>query len=106
MQTSQEYFEFQTRIFAEMAELTRAKNADYAGGTDNPFANFDEAAGFGVDPLVGLCVRMGDKMQRLKAFCKTGTLQVQTKGDTVADIFRDFIGYSVLALGMLERNKS
>jgi hypothetical protein len=47
---------------------------------------------------------MGDKMQRLKAFCNGG-LSLETNGDTVADIFNDLIGYSSIALGMLERKK-
>ena len=68
------------------------------------FANFDEAEGFGIDPIVGLSLRIGDKMQRLRAFCNAG-LSLETKGDTVADIFKDLIGYSTLALGMLERKK-
>jgi hypothetical protein len=100
------WFSFQADTFNDIATLTRKKNNDYTGGADttNPFANFDEANQFGVDPLVGLSVRMGDKMQRLKAFCNAG-LSLDTKGDTVADIFKDLIGYSAIALGMLERRK-
>lgn len=100
------WFAFQSEQFRKISELTRKKNDDYTGGseTSNPFANFDEANEFGVDPLVGLSVRMGDKMQRLKAFCNGG-LSLDTKGDTAADIFKDLIGYSTIALGMLERRK-
>ena len=101
------WFSFQAEQFRNISELTRKKNNDYTGGayTSNPFANFDEAESFGVDPLVGLAVRMGDKMQRLRAFCNKG-LSLETEGDTVADIFRDLIGYSTIALGMLERDKT
>lgn len=100
------WFAFQAEQFRNICELTRKKNDDYTGGatTGNPFANFDESEEFGIDPLIGLSVRMGDKMQRLKAFCKEG-LSLQSDGDTVADIFKDFIGYSVIALGMLERGE-
>lgn len=100
------WFNFQAETFQDIAILTRKKNDDYTGGAGapNPFANFDEANEFGVDPLVGLAVRMGDKMQRLKSFCTSG-LALKTKGDTVADIFKDMIGYSAIALGMLERRK-
>jgi hypothetical protein len=100
------WFTFQENAFQDIVSLTRKKNNDYTGGADtpNPFANFDEANEFGVDPLVGLSVRMGDKMQRLKSFCNAG-LSLETKGDTVADIFKDMIGYSSIALGMLERRK-
>lgn len=98
---------FQAEQLQQIKELTRRKNDDYTGGavSSNPFANFDEAAAFGVDPLVGLSIRMGDKMQRLRAFCSSG-LSLESKGDTAADIFKDLIGYSCLALGMLERKNS
>lgn len=100
------WFAFQAEQFNRISKLTRKKNDDYTGGacTTNPFANFDEAGDFGVDPLIGLSLRMGDKMQRLKAFCNGG-LSLETNGDTVADIFNDLIGYSSIALGMLERKK-
>ena len=100
------WFNFQSETFSDIVTLTRKKNDDYTGGADtpNPFANFDESNEFGVDPLIGLSVRMGDKMQRLKSFCNAG-LSLETKGDTVADIFKDLIGYSAIALGMLERRK-
>mgnify|MGYP001158654316 FL=1 len=100
------WFAFQAEQFKRISKLTKKKNDDYTGGsfTSNPFANFDEADDFGVDPLIGLSLRMGDKMQRLKAFCNGG-LSLETNGDTVADIFNDLIGYSSIALGMLERKK-
>lgn len=102
-----EWLKFQAQVFDEMKALTLKKNQDYTGGkdADSPFANFDEASSFGVDPLIGLCIRMGDKFQRLKSFAKTGCLALNTPGDSVEDIFRDLIGYSCLALGMLERKK-
>lgn len=86
---------------------TAEKNADYTGGKaePNPFQNFDLSSDFGVDPLVGVCVRMQDKFQRAKAFCKQGNLSLNEKGDTVEDIFRDLIGYSLIAIGMLHRAK-
>ena len=59
----------------------------------------------GVQPLVGLSVRMADKFQRLKAFCRDGKLSVNDHGDTARDIFRDLVGYSLIAIGMLERDK-
>lgn len=101
------WFSFQAEQFRQIKALTRKKNDDYTGGanTANPFANFDEADEYGVDPLVGLAVRMGDKMQRLKAFCNSG-LSLESKGDTAADIFKDLIGYSCIALGMLERKNN
>lgn len=86
-------------------DMTANKNNDYTGGKgcDNPFANFDKSVEFGVHPLTGICVRMQDKFQRAKALCSDGSLSVNTKGDQSKDIFRDLIGYSLIAIGMLER---
>ena len=88
-------------------ELTGRKNSDYTGGDgcNNPFANFDASVVFNVDPLTGVCVRMQDKFQRAKAFCSSGSLEVNTDGDQEKDIFRDLIGYSLIAIGMLERSE-
>jgi len=87
--------------------MTANKNSDYTGGKTchNPFANFDGSTEFGVHPLTGICIRMQDKFQRAKAFCSDGSLQVNTQGDQSKDIFRDLIGYSLIAIGMLEREE-
>jgi hypothetical protein len=102
------WYSFQRQTFDDLAAFTRKKNDDYTGGkgeADNPFANFDESLSLGIDPLTGLTVRILDKIQRLKAFTATGGLSVTTKGDAVEDIFKDLIGYSTIALGMIERSK-
>ena len=87
--------------------VTKKKNSDYTGGTQacNPFANFDQANEFGGDPLVGVNVRMADKFQRAKALCRDGKIALNDKGDTVDDIYRDIIGYSLIILGMLARQR-
>lgn len=100
--TTEEYFAFIDKICDEMKTLVRAKNADYTGG-ESPFANFKEAEMYGVDPIVGLSVRMGDKMKRLQSFCKQGKLEV--KGEGLSEIAKDFIGYSWLLLGMIEEKR-
>lgn len=97
---------FRTLEIQHILELTANKNSDYTGGDtcDNPFANFDASTEFGVEPLTGICIRMQDKFQRAKAFCSFGSLRVNTEGDKAKDIFRDLIGYSLIAIGMLERD--
>tara|TARA_X000001388_G_scaffold76694_1_gene74751 strand:- start:165 stop:497 length:333 start_codon:yes stop_codon:yes gene_type:complete len=99
--------EFRQKQIEEILEITSQKNCDYTGGNscNNPFENFDGSKDFGVPPLVGVCLRMQDKFQRAKAFCSDGSLKATTDGDQVKDIFRDMIGYSLIALGMLERDK-
>lgn len=100
----EEYIEFQDALFEEMKTLTKAKNQDYTAGSGDPFANFRESEGFGVDTLRGLCIRMGDKFQRIKAYMVNGELAVANEG--LEDAFKDLIGYSCLALGLLEEQKT
>lgn len=100
--TTEEYFQFIDTLNKEMVSLVKRKNADYTSGK-GPFANFKAAKNYGVDPLVGLSVRIGDKIQRLQSFCSMGELQVENEG--IGDVFRDLIGYSWIALGMLEEQK-
>ena len=99
---------FRQEEIDSILEMTANKNTDYTGGKTchNPFANFDSSTEFGVHPLTGICIRMQDKFQRAKAFCSDGSLEVNTKGDQSKDIFRDLIGYSLIAIGMLEREES
>jgi hypothetical protein len=99
--------DFRKQTVDDILSLTAKKNADYTGGVaeSNPFENFDLSTDFGVDPIVGVCVRMQDKFQRAKAFCRQGNLALTTKGDAVEDIFKDLIGYSLIIMGMLEREK-
>lgn len=98
-----EYLDFAQKTCAEMLQLIEKKNADYTNGSDSAFANFDVASDFGVDPLLGLCLRVSDKFQRIKSFAKKGELQV--KGEPVEDAWRDLIGYSLVALAMLSEKK-
>ena len=98
--------EFRAAEIQHIMELTANKNSDYTGGEtcDNPFANFDASTEFGVEPLTGICIRMQDKFQRAKAFCSDGSLNCTTKGDQSKHISRHLIGYSLIAIGMLDRH--
>lgn len=102
MNKTELFFKFVENEQTQLLELMRAKNADYTNGS-GPFANFEVAEDFGVSPLTGLLLRMSDKFQRLKSFSRCGKLEVT--GEGVEDAFRDLIGYSYLALGMLKDSK-
>jgi len=106
MFTKTKYFQFIDETFTDMRALIERKNNDYTAGSreTDPFRNFREARDFGIDPLAGLANRMNDKFNRVKAFCATGNLAVKTEG--VEDAFKDMIGYSLLALGMLQEQKN
>jgi hypothetical protein len=101
------YDEYRELVVKRLLDVTAKKNNDYTTGESatNPFANFDRSTDFGVHPLTGLCIRMQDKFQRAMTFAKDGKLEVSEGNDQVEDIFLDLMGYSLLALGMLERDK-
>ena len=80
------------------------KNHDYRGGSGDPFANFRGSSAFGIDPVVGILLRMQDKMQRIKTFAEKGELKV--KGEGIEDAIIDLINYSVLAHGMCQEERA
>jgi hypothetical protein len=100
--TQGEYIGFMQKTFKEMEELIIAKNSDYSEGVD-AFKNFRKSLDVGVDPLVGLRIRVGDKIQRIDAYIKRGDLKVIS--ESVEDSWRDLIGYSMIAIGMLEEKR-
>lgn len=77
-----------------------AKNRDYRGATQDPFANFRGSEFLGVDPILGILMRCMDKFQRIRSFATTGTLAVQA--ESFEDAVVDVINYMVLAAGMAE----
>ena len=98
----EQYLALVDRELDNMKDLIRRKSHDYTGD-GGPFANFEDTGGL-CDPFVGLLLRMGDKMQRLRTFAKKGTLQV--KGEGAQDAAKDLIGYALIAIGMLEAQEA
>jgi hypothetical protein len=92
--------EFTQALYGDLIQVLKDKNNDYTAGSCSAFANFDASRDYGVPPLVGLCVRMGDKVKRVQTFCKNKTLAVE--GEYVQDAFKDIIGYCTIALAMIE----
>lgn len=105
------YNKFREELVQKLLDVTAKKNNDYTTGSGddamqmNPFANFDRSMEYGVQPIVGLCIRMQDKFQRSMTFAKDGKLAIDEGNDSVRDIFFDLAGYCLLAMGMLERDK-
>jgi hypothetical protein len=84
-------------------EIMKAKNHDYRGGSDDPYANFRNTENFGVHPVVGIMIRMNDKMMRIKTFVEKGELLV--KGEGIDDALMDLINYTRLIAGYIEEEK-
>lgn len=84
------------------ALMTR-KNHDYTSGSGDPFANFRGSSYLGIDPVLGVMLRMQDKMMRVRTFVEKGELKV--KGESIKDALIDLINYTVLMYGIIEEGK-
>lgn len=84
-------------------DIMVAKNHDYRGGGGDPFANFRGSNTFGIDPIVGILLRMQDKMMRIKTFAEKGQLKV--KGEGVEDAILDIINYAALIDGLCREER-
>lgn len=85
---------------AKCRDIMRRKNNDYTGGqgTDDPFANFNMSSAFGVHPALGVVLRIGDKLQRIRSFANDGALQVS--GETIDDACEDIVNYAIIIKGI------
>lgn len=97
--SKQDLFVLHREMSQKALDLMLKKNADYSGGADDPFKNFQGSLIFDVEPEVGTMIRMNDKFQRVHAFLRNGSLAVQSEG--VMDIGLDLINYAVLLTGQL-----
>jgi hypothetical protein len=101
--TKSEWFDHLVAETKAMVETSRAKNADYTGKSDNPFANFQMVEAMDItDAVTGVLVRMADKFARLKSFNQMGTYQV--KDESEQDTCRDLAVYSLI-LGALFKDR-
>jgi len=82
------------KICSEITELLIKKNSDYG---DSFFELMDE---FG---FLSFLVRIYDKVGRLKMIHKKGKIEVRE--ESVNDSIRDIIGYCLLYLYKIERDK-
>ena len=101
--TKDEYMVFHKECCDKMVEITRAKNADYTGGSGDPFANFQQIGNLIQLPSVveiGFLTRMSDKFSRIGSFVTKGKLQVKDEG--VADSLLDLANYCILFAGYLK----
>lgn len=101
--TKQDYFKFAEHFFGECIDISRKKNADYTGGNDNPFSNFQSVEVLGISTESGFLTRMMDKMKRIASFAEKGELQV--KDESVTDTLRDLANYACLLAGYIESKK-
>jgi hypothetical protein len=102
--TRDDLFKIHEQMSKVSLEIMKKKNADYAGGGTDPFANFRRAEALGIcSTEQAFLVRMTDKMSRLSTFANKGKLDVED--ETVYDTLLDLINYSVLLAAYIKDKK-
>ena len=97
----EEFFKYHREFTNKILEVSKAKNADYTGVTDDPFANFKRVEALGIcSTEQGFLTRMSDKLARLSSFWQKGELQV--KDESVTDTLMDLCNYTILMAAYLE----
>ena len=92
--------------FLEAIEEIRAihikKSQDYGSPAD-PLANIRGGAELvGIEPWRSCLVRVADKVQRLRTYCRTGSLA----NESVEDAFMDLACYAIIALVLFRESKN
>jgi hypothetical protein len=88
-------------LLEEMQRLHESKSADY-GSEEDPLANVRSGADFvNIEPWRGCMVRIADKVQRLRTYCRTGRLVHEGVRDTLMDL----AAYSLLAIVLFDEGK-
>jgi hypothetical protein len=89
-------------LLEEVRQLHLSKSQDY-GSESDPLANIRQGAEFvGIEPWRGCMVRVADKVQRLKTYCRTGRLVHEGVRDTLLDLS----AYSLLAIVLFDEGKN
>lgn len=88
-------------LLDEMQRLHESKSADY-GSEDDPLANIRQGADFvNIEAWRGCMVRIADKVQRLRTYCRTGRLVHEGVRDTLLDLS----AYSLLAIVLFDEGQ-
>ncbi len=99
------YFAFHQECTRKMYDISRAKNSDYTGESQNPFENFLNSVIFaGVQPEQGIMVRLGDKIARIKSLLHKGTAAV--KDESLEDSILDACNYLIILAAYVKEQKS
>ena len=89
-------------LLEQMAKMHNRKNHDYARD-DDPLSNLRACRSLGIQPFVGVMVRLQDKWDRIISFITKDELKV--KGESIKDTLMDNAVYSLLAIILLEEDE-
>lgn len=88
-------------ILEELREIHMKKSQDYGEPTD-ALANIRIGADVvGIEPWRGCVIRIADKMQRIRSFCRDGRLA----NEGFEDALLDLASYAIIALIMFRQNE-
>ncbi|KGF50358.1 hypothetical protein HMPREF0654_01370 [Prevotella disiens DNF00882] len=82
------------KLTKQMLETFKKKNADYGDSTTQTFKEFG---------LTSYAIRLNDKLNRIKSFCKKGGLEV--KDESCIDTLMDMASYCLLAVMDIKNQK-
>lgn len=82
------------KLTKQMLETFKKKNADYGDSTTQTFKEFG---------LTSYAIRLNDKLNRIKSFCKKGELEV--KDERIIDTLMDMSAYCLLAVIDIKNQK-
>jgi len=89
-------------LLEKLSEIHSRKNQDYGNG--NPLGNFMGVVPLGVDPFVGVLVRMSDKWSRICTLSQKDG-QGQVKDESIEDTLLDMAAYALLAIVIRREGK-
>jgi hypothetical protein len=93
-----EYMKFHEACTEKMISITKKKNSDYTGNSQDPFKNFRRRGEY------GFLVRMDDKLARLESFLEKGSFEVSD--ESFEDTCLDLANYSILLAGYVKAKKA
>lgn len=88
------------QVLTDAKNMHDRKQKDYGSDTD-PFANVRSAEDWGLPGSMGACIRIADKVARLKAFYRKGELA----NESVEDAFMDLLVYAGIGLVLLRQEQ-
>lgn len=104
MWSKEQYAQYHKEVCDKMHQITLVKNADYTGGSNDPFFNFTRVEALGIASAeVGFLTRMSDKMSRITTFVNKGSLKV--KDESAEDTLLDLANYCILMAAYLKSKR-
>ena len=95
--TPQELTEFAIDFFYDCIQVSKEKNARYAGPVD-PFKNFRLGGTYGI------AIRMTDKVSRLLTLLDPNN-KIDSADETIEDTCQDLANYAMLLVGMRKNER-